>query len=123
MNEKLLGDPMDNVMDDWSVERRIAHLERSMAVRDAVLMERLTNMSAKLEDLTTKPNWIAIILGAITILGFFGGLINQAFISPLDYRVTQLEKEVEDVERELDRRQAYIDDHNRKLGLPSNENM
>lgn len=93
------------------LDRRIRHLEREVA-QMSVLIARNAEILDDIRNLINKPvnypAWIAVAIASLTMVG---GVMYAAYIAPLDHRLYSVEKE-------LQRRAPYIEDHDKMLGKP-----
>jgi hypothetical protein len=70
-----------------SIERRMGHLERTMASQDA-LLRRNTEILDEIRQYINKPtNWPEWIAAAVAVLVLSGTLLYTAYIKPLEERV------------------------------------
>ena len=73
-----------------SLERRMGHLERTMASQDA-LLRRNTEILDEIRQYVNKPtNWPEWIGAAIAVLLLSGTLLYTAYIKPLEDRFESL---------------------------------
>lgn len=120
-------------MDDkeaTTLERRMGHLERSlMAHSQALALQsqslehliekmdaRFDNIELAMHDRGETLKWAAGI--AMSIVVTFGVAVYYMLLEPMSERLWRHEDRLLAVELELERRSAYVQDHNLKLGTP-----
>lgn len=106
--KKMNGDDLndDNFMEKYSLERRMSHLEKTVAIY-GTLLERNTEILDDIREHINRPvNYQAWVATALATMSVFGALLYAAYIAPMDDRVTRLEMIV-------DSRKAVIEDYRR----------
>ena len=81
-------DPNERV----SIERRMGHIERTLATQDA-LLHRNTEILDEIRQYLNKPtNWPEWIAAAVAVLVMSGTLLYTAYIKPLEERVSGIKE-------------------------------
>ena len=117
--------------DHVTLERRMGHLERTlMAHSQAVALQaqsiehliekmdtRFNSIDSAMHDRAETLKWAASI--AMSVVVTFGVAVYYMMLEPMAERLWTQEDRVTALEVEMERRAAYITDHDRKLGNPS----
>lgn len=80
--------------DKISIERRMGHLEKSIATQD-VLLRRNTEILDEIRQHLNRPtNWAERVAAGTAVLLLAGGILYTAYIKPLDQRIDILGEKI-----------------------------
>lgn len=94
INEKMQRLVSLDAEDRLSIERKMGHLERSIATQDVLLRRNSEILDEIRQYLNTPTNWAERIAAGTAVLLLAGGILYTAYIKPLEDRIDHLGEKI-----------------------------